>query len=81
MLAKQVWRLLSEPNSPCARVLKENIIWMVVYSEQRPRWVVLSLGKVFLWDLNVSRRGTYGEWEMEHKLIFGVIIGYQEVGT
>jgi hypothetical protein len=54
---------------------------MVVYSEQRPRWAVLSLGKVFLRDLNVLRRGRYGEWEMEHKLIFGVIIGYQEVGT
>jgi hypothetical protein len=54
---------------------------MVVYSEQRPRWAVLSLGKVFLRDLNVLRRGRYGEWEMEHKLIFGVIIGYKEVGT
>ena len=74
MLAKQVWRLLLEPNSLCARVLRAkyrsvqeslelNITQMVSFSEPRLRQEAHSLGRVFLRDWNVLRRVIYMESE------------------
>jgi hypothetical protein len=45
MLAKQVWRLLSEPNSPCARILKEKY-----YLDGRLLRAKTKVGSSFTWQ-------------------------------
>jgi hypothetical protein len=47
MLAKQSWRLITEPTSLCARVLRAKYTRMVIFSKPNLNKDVLLPGKVF----------------------------------
>ena len=75
MLAKQVWGLLSEPDSLCARVLRARY-----YPDGKLLKARMRSGSSYTWQsilagLDCFKQGIFGGLEMVLKLIFGRIIG------
>jgi len=75
MLAKQVWGLLSEPDSLCARVLRARY-----YPDGKLLKARMRSGCSYTWQsilagLDCFKQGIFGGLEMVLKLIFGRIIG------
>ena len=80
MLAKQVWRLLPELQSLCARVLRAKY-----YSDGCLLKAKAKSGSSFTWQsvlasLECLKRAIFGERVMDRKLISGMIVGYQVAG-
>jgi hypothetical protein len=75
MLAKQCWRLLSSPESLCARVLRAKYYPTGDLLKAGPKKFLRSLGRVSWKDSKLSKGVTYGELATIQKLISGLITG------
>jgi hypothetical protein len=73
--AKQIWILISKPESLCARVLRRKY-----YPDGRILEAKLEKGSSFTWQIIIARLQAFkkdpsGESEMEVILIYGMIPG------
>jgi hypothetical protein len=76
LLAKQVWRLLFEPNSLWARVLRAKYCPDGKLLNAKP---TLLLGKAFSQGWIVLNKVISGMWAMALKLTYGMTVGFQQV--
>jgi hypothetical protein len=79
LLAKQVWRLLCEPESLCARVLRAKY-----YPDGRLLNATLKSGSSFTWQsilagLDYFKKVVFGEWAMVLRLTSGRTTGFHLV--
>ena len=81
LLAKQVWRLLLEPESLCARVLRARY-----YPDGKLLNAKLKSGSSYTWQsilagLECFKRDIFGELVMDPKLKFGRTVGSLQATT
>jgi hypothetical protein len=79
LLTKQAWRLLVNPDSLCAKVLKAkyypsgHILDTAFPQATFVNWQGIMHG------LDLLKKGSSGEWSMKKMLMFGEITGYLEI--
>lgn len=79
MLSKQTWRLLNNPDSLCAQVLRAKYYPDGKLLNAGPKKALLTPGRAFLQDYKLLSVDTFGELAQEKKLTFGRTIGSQIV--
>ena len=73
MLAKQGWRILTNLNSLMARVFKQNIFLLMMFSISKKGVTPHMLGEASTIVLRLSKGAQGGGWEMVSEFIFGMI--------
>jgi hypothetical protein len=81
MLAKQVWRLITAPDSLCAQVLQAKYYPDGNILKAEPKLVPPLLGRVFWLGLQHLKEDIFGGLATVTKLIFGPIHGSAAVLT